>query len=141
MPRYLSQSEVQRFFAVITDPRDQALFSLIYLYGLRVGEVALIARGDVDFERARIVVKRLKGGAWSERPLFRSAAILLQQFLGARGVAPEAPLFPGKHGPLKKRQIRNRRLMPVLPLAPLMPEAARHETSRSAGDVALAEAA
>ena len=36
---------------------------------------------------------------------------------------------------------RNRRLMPVLPLAPLMPEAARHETSRSAGDVALAEAA
>ena len=107
MPRYLSQSEVQRFFAVITDPRDQALFSLIYLYGLRVGEVSLVARGDVDFERARVVVKRLKGGAWSERPLFRSAAVLLQRILSVRDVAPQAPLFPGKHGPLKKRQIQS----------------------------------
>ena len=35
----------------------------------------------------------------------------------------------------------NRRLTPVLPLTPFVPEAARHETSRSAGDVALAEAA
>lgn len=34
----------------------------------------------------------------------------------------------------------NRRLMPVLPLASFVREAARHETSRSAGDGALAKA-
>jgi integrase len=80
---------------------------LIYLYGLRVGEVALLSRGDVDFDRSRIVVRRLKGGAWSERPLFHSATALLMDFIGRRDVAPEAPLFRGQRGPLQKRQIQS----------------------------------
>ena len=32
------------FFRAIADPRDRALFAVIYFYGLRVGEVALLAR-------------------------------------------------------------------------------------------------
>jgi integrase/recombinase XerD len=47
------------------------------------------------------------GGAWSERPLFRSAAVLLQWYLRDRDIAREAPLFPGQRGPLKKRQIQS----------------------------------
>jgi len=30
LPRYLTQDEVTRFFAVISSPRDRALFALIY---------------------------------------------------------------------------------------------------------------
>jgi integrase len=106
-PRYLTQDEVQRFFGVISSARDRALFALIYLYGLRVGEVALVARGDIDLVRSRIVVRRLKGGLWNERPLFASALELLREYLGSDASSPEGPLFPGRRGPLRKRQIQD----------------------------------
>jgi integrase/recombinase XerD len=107
LPRYLTQFEVRAFFQAITEPRDRALFALIYHYGLRVGEVALLQRGDVDLDRARIVVKRLKGGAWAERPLFGSTAKLLVEFLNSSRGRPEDPFFPGRDGPLRKRQIQS----------------------------------
>jgi len=106
-PRYLSQDEVRRFFQVISRARDRALFAFIYLYGLRVGEVSLLSRGDVDFLRRRIIVRRLKGGVWNERPLFSSCLELLREFLGEDASSPEGPLFPGRSGPLRKRQIQD----------------------------------
>jgi YD repeat-containing protein len=90
----------------MTNLRDRALFALIYLYGLRVGEVSLLARADADLERHRIVIKRLKGGAWSERPLFVSAAELLAPQLAGLSDDPGLPLFPGRTGSLRKRQIQ-----------------------------------
>jgi integrase len=105
LPRYFTQAEVQRFFAVIDTDRDRALFALIYHHGLRVGEVALLTRGDVDLERRRILVRRSKRGAWSEQVLFEPTAELLRRFLGA-SVEPSTPLFPGRTGPLKKRRIQ-----------------------------------
>jgi integrase len=107
LPRYLTQIEVRAFFQAISDPRDRALFGLIYHYGLRVGEVALLTRADVDFERSRIVVKRLKGGAWAERPLFGSTAQLMRVHLAGTGTGPDRPLFAGRSGALKKRQIQS----------------------------------
>lgn len=107
LPRYLTQIEVRAFFHAIENPRDRALFSLIYHYGLRVGEVALLTRVDVDFHRGRIVVKRLKGGAWAERPLFGSTARLLREHLRASSASLDQPLFVGRTGALKKRQIQS----------------------------------
>jgi len=92
---------------VISSIRDRALFALIYLYGLRVGEVALLTRENIDFVRGRIVVRRLKGGVWNERPLFGSAAGLLREYLRSDASSPEGPLFPGRTGPLRKRQIQD----------------------------------
>ena len=106
LPRYLTQHELRAFFRAITAPRDRALFGLIYHYGLRVGEVALLDRADVDLKRLRIIVKRLKGGAWFERPLFGSTAELLRAYLSGRPQVPEAPLFAGRDGALRKRQIQ-----------------------------------
>jgi len=106
-PRYLTQDELRRFFAVIGDPRDRVLFTLIYHHGLRVGEVALLKRENVDLMRHRIIVWRLKGGAWSAQPLFESAAGLLQAHLATVPTDPVDPLFPGQHGPLRKRQIQS----------------------------------
>ena len=49
LPRYMTQEEVKRFFSVITDRRDKALFGLIYLYGLRAGESCLLKVSDINF--------------------------------------------------------------------------------------------
>ena len=106
LPRYLTQDKVRRFLAAVAGPRDRALFALVYLYGLRVGEVALLRRGDVDLDRARIVVRRLKGGVWTERPLFSWAAEVLRRYLGEQVLPEDAPLFPGRSGPLRKRQVQ-----------------------------------
>jgi len=106
LPRYLTQLEVRAFFGVISNPRDRTLFSLIYHYALRVGEVALLRREDVDLDRGRIVIKRLKGGAWTEQPLFSSTAALLRGYLAKPTGRPDEPLFRGREGPLKKRQIQ-----------------------------------
>jgi integrase len=106
LPRYLSQAQLNSFFRVVADPRDQALFCLIYHHGLRVSEVGLLTWADVDLERGRIVVKRLKGGAWTEQPLFSTARALLAGHAASVGRADTAPLFPGRAGPLRKRQIQ-----------------------------------
>jgi integrase len=107
LPRYFTQLDLQAFFATIDGPRDRALFSLIYHYGLRVGEVALLQRQDIDLERGRIIIKRLKGGFWAERPLFAATSELLRTHLAALNIGPEDPLFPGRRGPLRKRQIQS----------------------------------
>ena len=72
-----------------------------------MGEVALLQRADVDLERSRIIVKRLKGGAWTEQPLFASSAELLRDYLASVDLCPEDALFGGRRGPLRKRQIQS----------------------------------
>lgn len=107
LPRYLSQDELRPFLGAIRCPRDLTLFSVIYHHGLRVGEVALLRRGSVDLQRRRIVVLRLKGGAWSVQPLFAGTAALLAAHLATLPVDPDGPLFPGRRGPLQRRQIQS----------------------------------
>lgn len=107
LPRYLTQQEVEKFFRAISDLRDRTLFALIYHYGLRVAEVELIERGDVDLERGRVVIKRLKGGFWTERPLFAATRALLRTHLNSTPGDSGVPLFPGRRGPLRKRQIQS----------------------------------
>lgn len=107
-PRFLTQDEVARFFAAITEPRDRALFSLIYLYGLRLSEAIMIRRKDVDLGAGRILIRRSKRGIWGIRPLFSSARVLLAVYLDATPAAGEVDiaLFQGRQGPLRGRRIQ-----------------------------------
>lgn len=100
----MTQPEVRAFFHMIENARDRALFSVIYLYGLRVSEVTLLQCGDVDLDRSRIVIKRVKGGVWSERPLFSSTREQIEPLLLCR--PDDEPLFAGRTGPLKKRRMQ-----------------------------------
>jgi site-specific recombinase XerC len=108
LPRYFTQPQLRGFFARVDGSRDKALFTLIYHYGLRVGEVTLLQRGDVDLERGRVVIKRLKGGAWREHPLWPATERALRAHLEATEGGPDAPLFAGRRGALRKRQIQSR---------------------------------
>ena len=53
------------------------------------------------------MIKRLKGGAWTEQPLFAASAELVRSHIGAEHVGAEDPLFRGRSGPLRKRQIQS----------------------------------
>jgi integrase len=82
-PSYLTQAEVRALFAAISNLRDRTLFGLAYAYGLRVGEIVLLDRDDIDLERGRIRIRRLKGGLSGERPIFRNLLPLLREYLKA----------------------------------------------------------
>lgn len=58
---FLTQEEVRRLLAVITDKRDRALFQLAYHHGLRASEVSLLHRADVQEKQGRIYIPRVKG--------------------------------------------------------------------------------
>jgi integrase len=106
LPKYLTQDELQRFFKVITSPRDRALFMLIYHYGLRVDEAAGLTVEDIDLKNHRIRIRRLKNGLGGEKPVWRHTAKLLRAYLRMRkNVTPY--LFTGRQGPLKKRRIQD----------------------------------
>jgi integrase/recombinase XerD len=103
---YLTQTEVRALFAAISNIRDRAMFALAYAFGLRVGEIESLDREDVDLERERIRISRLKGGLSGERPIFRNLLPLLRQYLASRTDSDRA-LYVGRQGRLKRRQIQN----------------------------------
>jgi len=105
LPLYLRQDMVHDFFSAIASPRDKALFSLVYLYGLRVSEVCLLHRDDIDFRRRAIRVWRVKNGNSGEKPLFKSLIPILKSYLGTRS-DDNAALFVGRQGRLGRRQIQ-----------------------------------
>lgn len=102
--KYLTQTELTRFFSVIRSPRDRALFGVIYHYGLRVTEATILEPSNVDFGRRTIYIPRLKGGVDGVKVLLDNTAVILQAYLAVR--APTADgLFTGRQGTLKRHRI------------------------------------
>ncbi len=66
----------------------------------------MLEREDIDFDRARIVIRRVKGGVWTERPLFTTVCEQLTAFVDD-DPTPRGALFTGRAGSLKKRQIQS----------------------------------
>jgi site-specific recombinase XerD len=109
LPRYLTQDELARFRrAIIAEGslRDFILFGLMYRFGLRAVEVTRLLIEDVDPARARIRIRRAKGGEPKEYYLPRDLVKPLKHFLRRR--PDRGPfLFTG-------RQSNNQRGLTVL---------------------------
>lgn len=103
--RYMTQDEVKRFFSKIHHKRDRALFDLVYKYGLRVSEATLLTLRDVDLERGRIYIRRLKNGISGEKPMFRDTKRLLKAYLEVRQ-DNGSTLFTGRQGGLSDKRIQ-----------------------------------
>ena len=84
--KYLTQEETARLFSKIKSKRDRAMFNVIYKYGLRASEAGLLKIEDVDLERRRIKIWRLKGGVSGEYGIFSDTARLLKAYLKEREV-------------------------------------------------------
>lgn len=90
---YLTKAEVERLFAAIPpmDGRDRLLFDVIYRYGLRRQEAALIRREHLS--DGRIWITRAKGGISGEYPIHPTTRKLLWSYLAERGDHPTPYLF------------------------------------------------
>lgn len=61
LPKKLTQQQVKRLFAVITNGMDRALFLLMLRCGPRVSEVAHLKVSDIDWEQKALLVEQGKG--------------------------------------------------------------------------------
>ncbi len=85
LPRPVQEEDLRQFFAVISDPRDRAMFALMLRCGLRISEVASLRMADLflDEPSARLVVR---GKGSQERSVYLSpqAGRLLRSYLAVR---------------------------------------------------------
>lgn len=84
VPRAVSIEDIQRVFDDLkTDTpsniRDRAIFLLLTLYGLRIGEVARLCMEDVRWRCEQIVIRRRKAGRDLVLPLHPAVAHALLQ--------------------------------------------------------------
>lgn len=107
---YLTKGEVDRFLTAIPSAslRDRLLFDLIYRYGLRRREAAMIRMSQLA-DRSRLWVVRLKGGVSGAYPLHESTRRLLETYLLRLATDADAYLFPSpqrRGAPLSTSTIR-----------------------------------
>lgn len=94
LPRPVQDSDLAKFFAVIDDARDRAMFLLMLRCGLRISEVAELRLTDLylDEQRPRLVAR---GKGSRERAVYLSpqAERAVRSYLAERPAAPADSVF------------------------------------------------
>jgi site-specific recombinase XerD len=104
--KYLTQDELARFFSKIKDKRDRIMFNMMYKHGLRASEVGLLKIEDVDLDRRRVRIWRLKGGVSGEYGLFSDTVRLLKAYLKERDGDFYSTLFLSRNkNPISRKRI------------------------------------
>src|SRR5262245_40165602 len=93
--KYLSEEQVEKYFSVIKDARDIAMFRVIYHRGLRASEVGKIQLSDWNRNLDRLRFIRLKGSSGGEYHLTAREVKALRAWLRIRGMEP-GPLFTSR---------------------------------------------
>lgn len=85
---FLDQSEAQRLIEAAKHgrhgPRNHLLVLMLYHHGLRASEAVNLKISDVNLERARLWVPRLKGSLSTMHPIPGSELRALKRYLAAR---------------------------------------------------------
>jgi site-specific recombinase XerD len=94
LPRPVQEGDLKRFFAVIEDKRDRAMFLLMLRCGLRIGEVAALRLVDLylDEDYPRLVVYG-KGSRERGVYLSKQAELSLREYLAERPPAQSEFVF------------------------------------------------
>jgi len=94
LPRPVDEEDLKRFFSVIKDKRDLAMFILMLRCGLRIGEVAGLRLADLYLsEEYPRLVARGKGSKERGVYLSRQAEAALREYLAQRPVAKSEFVF------------------------------------------------
>jgi integrase/recombinase XerD len=91
--KYMTKQEVRKLFSVIVNPRDRAIFRIVYWHGLRASEVGALQLSSFNIAESRLMIERLKGSLPSNAELSADELKHLRAWLRVRGLAP-GPLFP-----------------------------------------------
>jgi site-specific recombinase XerD len=100
LPRDVSDETVKQLLAVIDDPRDRAIFTLMVSAGLRVGEVVALQLDDLPpLETTGLVRLRVRGKGQKERMVWLTAEVRrqVQQWLHERPPTENPFLFLNQH--------------------------------------------
>ena len=104
LPRHLQDEQVTRFFAVITDLRDRAMFMVMLRCGLRVEEVAHLTVDAVEYGRRQIFVSNGKGAKDRVVYVSEDARSALLTYLAKRSSKAKG-LFLVQKGPMRGNPI------------------------------------
>ena len=104
LPRHLKDDQVANLFAVITKPRDRAMFMLMLRCGLRVEEVAHLTVDAVEYPRRELFVASGKGAKDRMVYLSDDACTALLAYLEKR-TSKAKELFLVEKGPQKGKPI------------------------------------
>ncbi|MEM9525956.1 MAG: tyrosine-type recombinase/integrase, partial [Bacteroidota bacterium] len=96
LPRVLSEEEVKRLFAAVTNLKHRCILKIIYSGGLRLGEVCNLRIADINSDRMQIFVHGGKGK--KDRYTTLSKKILAELRTYFREYRPDYWLFEGQSG-------------------------------------------
>ena len=109
---FLTSSEMKKFLEAARKgrhgTRDYCLMLTAYRHGLRVSELIDIRLKDLDFDSARIYVRRLKGSLSTHQPIEGDELRSLRAWLKIRENYPNANsnyLFLSERGPLTRQAV------------------------------------
>jgi integrase/recombinase XerC len=112
LPQVLDADEAARLVEVPTDVplglRDRALLELFYSSGLRLSELCALRWQDLDLDDGLVTVLG-KGSKTRSVPVGSHARNALAAWRAEqRSVANDAPVFPGRNGPITPRAVQLR---------------------------------
>ena len=111
LPQVLDADEAVQLVELPTEGelgrRDRALLELFYSSGLRLGELCALTWRDIDFETGLVNVLG-KGNRQRRVPFGRPARQALLEWRAETANAANAPVFPGRNGPISQRAVQVR---------------------------------
>lgn len=104
---YFSQDELRRLFKVAKarSKRDYAILLLAYRHGLRASEIGALVKEDLDFSKAKINIRRLKGSYGGQHPLRPDEVKALRAYLKTRSDDLPYLFLSRRHVPIARNTL------------------------------------